>query len=129
MAALDETQAQNPSSPPINEISSPPVMPDQAPVTTPRTQGTSLEPVAQSHPPPGQETTQNEPHLDPTVAVLQGMFPDFDSSLLQSVLESVGGDQERAIDILLGMSDPSYKPQVRNDLVRNFIVLHACWHA
>ena len=39
---------------------------------------------------------------------LQGMFPDFDYAVLQSVLESVGGDQDKAIDILLGMSDPSY---------------------
>lgn len=29
----------------------------------------------------------------------------------QSVLESVGGDQDRAIDMLLGMSDPEYVPQ------------------
>jgi hypothetical protein len=30
-----------------------------------------------------------------------------------SVLESVGGDQDRAIDALLGMSDPDYKSEAR----------------
>lgn len=29
----------------------------------------------------------------------------------QSVLESVGGDQDRAIDLLLGMSDPNFKSE------------------
>ena len=30
-----------------------------------------------------------------------------------SVLDSVNGDQDRAIDALLGMSDPEYKGEVR----------------
>lgn len=29
----------------------------------------------------------------------------------QSVLDSVNGNQERAADVLLGMSDPSYESQ------------------
>lgn len=44
----------------------------------------------------------------PQITILRGMFPDFDSAVLQSVLESVDYNQERAIDVLLGMSDPSY---------------------
>ncbi|PCH36051.1 hypothetical protein WOLCODRAFT_140198 [Wolfiporia cocos MD-104 SS10] len=44
----------------------------------------------------------------PQIAALRGMFPDFDGALLQSVLESVNYDQDRAIDVLLGMSDPEY---------------------
>ena len=32
-------------------------------------------------------------------------------SFRQSVLESVGGDQDRAVDMLLGMSDPEYVSQ------------------
>jgi hypothetical protein len=36
------------------------------------------------------------------------MFPDFDDTVLQYVLESVRGDQDRAIDTLLGMNDPDY---------------------
>ncbi|KZP34419.1 hypothetical protein FIBSPDRAFT_942545 [Athelia psychrophila] len=47
----------------------------------------------------------------PEVASLKAMFPDFDSAVLQSVLESCGGSHERAIDMLLGMSDPEYVSQ------------------
>ncbi|KAI0759838.1 hypothetical protein BD413DRAFT_650540 [Trametes elegans] len=49
-----------------------------------------------------------EPQVSPQVASLRAMFPDFDVAVLQSVLDSVNGDQERALDILLGMSDPEY---------------------
>lgn len=44
---------------------------------------------------------------------LSAIFPDFDSTLLESVLDSVDGDEERAADILLGMSDPNYVSQVQ----------------
>ncbi|KAJ8521827.1 hypothetical protein ONZ45_g1530 [Pleurotus djamor] len=54
-----------------------------------------------------------ETHADPRVAALQAMFPTFDDLVLQSVLESVNWDQDRAIDMLLGMSDPEYKPETR----------------
>jgi len=75
------------------------------PSVPPRT--TSLSPAAQPAAAPN-EPTQTEGNQDPNVVALQGMFPDFDYAVLQSVLESVGGDQDKAIDILLGMSDPSY---------------------
>ncbi|CDO69153.1 hypothetical protein BN946_scf185042.g55 [Trametes cinnabarina] len=57
------------------------------------------------------ETDANETGeipLSPQVASLRAMFPDFDVVILQSVLDSVNGDQERAVDVLLGMSDPEY---------------------
>ncbi|GJJ06333.1 hypothetical protein Clacol_000524 [Clathrus columnatus] len=60
------------------------------------------------------ETTEATIH-DPGVATLHSMFPDFEISILASVLESVSGDHDRAIDVLLGMSDPSYKPIIRPD--------------
>jgi hypothetical protein len=51
----------------------------------------------------------------------------------QSVLESVDGDQDRAVDVLLGMSDPNFKsesppavqqPQmVRRSLVMSYHVI------
>ncbi|KAI5114651.1 hypothetical protein M0805_005155, partial [Coniferiporia weirii] len=50
-------------------------------------------------------------YVSPEAMSLKAMFPDFDVIILQSVLDSVGGDQERATDVLLGMSDPSYVPQ------------------
>ncbi|KAI0081978.1 hypothetical protein K474DRAFT_1694672 [Panus rudis PR-1116 ss-1] len=54
-------------------------------------------------------TPENEAEqLSPEVAALKAMFPEFDAIILQSVLESVNNNQERAIDVLLGMSDPSY---------------------
>ncbi|KAI0823441.1 hypothetical protein BC628DRAFT_1324987 [Trametes gibbosa] len=49
-----------------------------------------------------------EEQVSPQAAALRSMFPDFDVVVLQSVLDSVNGNQERAIDILLGMSDPEY---------------------
>ncbi|KAJ7212924.1 hypothetical protein GGX14DRAFT_445647 [Mycena pura] len=45
---------------------------------------------------------------DDRLGVLRAMFPDFDDSLLQSVLDSVNGNTDHAIDALLGMSDPDY---------------------
>ncbi|KAG8932501.1 hypothetical protein FRC02_001024 [Tulasnella sp. 418] len=56
-------------------------------------------------------TPATETQIDPDVAGLQAMFPDFDVLLLESVLEASGGDFERAVDMLLGMSDPNYKSQ------------------
>ncbi|KXN90972.1 hypothetical protein AN958_03039 [Leucoagaricus sp. SymC.cos] len=55
-------------------------------------------------------TTQNEPR-DPQVASLKVIFPDFDDTILQTILESVDGDQDRAVDVLLGMSDPNFKSE------------------
>lgn len=55
---------------------------------------------------------------DPKVAALQAMFPDFDATILHTVLESVSGDQDRAIDVLLGMSDPSYQSTARPDVTQ-----------
>lgn len=62
----------------------------------------------------------SDPPADPKVAALLAMFPTFDTSLLQSVLESVAGDQDRAVDVLLGMSDPSYTSNERANVVRPF---------
>lgn len=58
-----------------------------------------LAPQAQEH--------ANVP-ANPAVALLKSMFPDFDEVVLQAVLDSVSGNQDAAIDVLLGMSDPSY---------------------
>lgn len=37
---------------------------------------------------------------------------DFQYSFRASVLESVHGNQDQAVEILLGMSDPEYRPPV-----------------
>ncbi|KAF7322004.1 CUE domain-containing protein [Mycena kentingensis (nom. inval.)] len=84
--------------------------------TTPSSAPTSPEPAAEPAAiPDADPPRQREMVVDERLGVLRGMFPDFDDSLLQSVLESVGGNTDRAIDLLLGMSDPEYKseaPQV-----------------
>lgn len=66
---------------------------------------------------------QPEAPADPKVAALLSMFPDFDTSLLQSVLESVAGDQDRAVDVLLGMSDPSYTSTQSSQVVCPFLCM------
>ncbi|KAF8199918.1 hypothetical protein K438DRAFT_1966269 [Mycena galopus ATCC 62051] len=71
-----------------------------APAALASTPAQTTEPVA----PP----RERELVADPRLGVLRAMFPDFDDSLLQSVLNSVQGDTDRAIDALLGMSDPNY---------------------
>ena len=69
------------------------------------------QPQAPTMPTPAQTASEHEEHnepANPAVALLKGMFPDFDDAVLQSVLESVNWNQDAAIDVLLGMSDPSY---------------------
>ncbi|KAI0663387.1 hypothetical protein C8Q70DRAFT_906392 [Cubamyces menziesii] len=61
-----------------------------------------------THANPGADNAEEQIQVSPQVASLRAMFPDFDVAVLQSVLDSVNGDQERALDILLGMSDPEY---------------------
>ncbi|KIJ06289.1 hypothetical protein PAXINDRAFT_20511 [Paxillus involutus ATCC 200175] len=40
------------------------------------------------------------------------MFPDFEDAVILSVLGSTDNDQERALDVFLGMNDLSYVPPV-----------------
>ncbi|KAK7043722.1 hypothetical protein VNI00_008334 [Paramarasmius palmivorus] len=58
-------------------------------------------------------TNANQPPSNPQIAGLKAMFPDFDDAILQSVLESARGNQDQAIDTLLGMSDPDYRSDAR----------------
>ncbi|KIP06530.1 hypothetical protein PHLGIDRAFT_128242 [Phlebiopsis gigantea 11061_1 CR5-6] len=75
------------------------------------------EPQGPTQPAPTQTAPEHEEHnepANPAVALLKGMFPDFDDAVLQSVLESVNWNQDAAIDVLLGMSDPSYVSSHQN---------------
>ncbi|EJU04347.1 hypothetical protein DACRYDRAFT_20909 [Dacryopinax primogenitus] len=56
-------------------------------------------------------TAASEEPADPRIAPLQAMFPDFDQTVLSSVLNACDGNPDQAIETLLGMSDPSYVPQ------------------
>lgn len=50
-------------------------------------------------------------HSNPKVAELQGMFPSVDSGVIEIVLESVGGSQDRAIEQLLSITDENFKAE------------------
>ncbi|KAJ7594458.1 hypothetical protein C8J56DRAFT_438239 [Mycena floridula] len=65
---------------------------------------------------PETDAHPRETLVDPKIAALRAMFPDFDDLLLQSVLDSVGGNQDRAIDVLLGMTDPEYQSDARPEM-------------
>ena len=47
---------------------------------------------------------------DPKISQLHAMFPDLNAAALYSAVDSVGGDQGRAVDALLAVSDPDYAP-------------------
>jgi hypothetical protein len=48
---------------------------------------------------------------DPKVAELQTMFPSVDPGVIEIVLESVGGSQDRAIEQLLSITDENFKAE------------------
>jgi hypothetical protein len=47
---------------------------------------------------------------DPKVLELIAMFPTIDVPVIELVLETSGGSVDRAIETLLGMTDPDFKP-------------------
>ncbi|CAK9785283.1 hypothetical protein CC85DRAFT_285328 [Cutaneotrichosporon oleaginosum] len=66
--------------------------------------------AAATSPPPAAPAPAPAPHANPKIAELQTMFPTVDVSVIEMVLESVGGSQDRAIESLLQMTDPDFKP-------------------
>lgn len=59
---------------------------------------------------PAPPTTRSASDVPPAVAELKVMFPDLDNETIAAVLSSRGGNQEAAVNSLLQMSDPSFKP-------------------
>jgi hypothetical protein len=51
-------------------------------------------------------------HADPNVDTLKAAFPDIDEAVISAVLMASGHNLERSFDALLGMSDPTHKPDV-----------------
>ncbi|TFK66496.1 hypothetical protein BDN72DRAFT_844275 [Pluteus cervinus] len=84
----------------------------QARPTSPRADAVTPSQPNNSSPQP--QHHEREGPIDPRVSALRAMFPDFDDIVLLSVLESVDWDQDRAINTLLGMSDPNYKEETRH---------------
>ncbi|KAH0828179.1 hypothetical protein J3R83DRAFT_3881 [Lanmaoa asiatica] len=68
-----------------------------------------LESVQSTHVQPQMQETDTTP-IDPRIASLKAIFPDFDDAVILSVLESTNNDHDRALDVLLGMNDPSFVP-------------------
>ncbi|KAF7376553.1 CUE domain-containing protein [Mycena sanguinolenta] len=101
-----------------------------APAETPAAPAALTEPTITPvlAPEPAAPPRQRELVADARLGVLRAMFPDFDDSLLQSVLDSVQGNTDRAIDALLGMSDPDYQgepvPQQAQPQVSRLRVSH-----
>ncbi|KAF9010632.1 hypothetical protein BDQ17DRAFT_1420983 [Cyathus striatus] len=100
------------ASPPQATLNNPSPSPSSDPLPA------SSSPVANAH------DTSQSPRLlseqpvqnaSPEVVALRSMFPDYDDAILHSVLESVGGNQDHAIDALLGMSDPNYTSEARSE--------------
>ncbi|KZV73482.1 hypothetical protein PENSPDRAFT_682774 [Peniophora sp. CONT] len=84
---------------------------DYAPPPGPPPSHTIPPPTSNAVPPTSQPQTGGDEAIyasNTQLASLHAIFPDFDAETLQSVLESVGGDQDRAVDTLLGMSDPEH---------------------
>lgn len=101
------------------------------PPSPPATAVTPVQPPAAADAPPAQEQQQHQPEqpADPRLATLVAMFPDFDHSLLLSVLDSCDGDQDLAVDMLLEMSNPDYKATAtqaprRVSVARHFALTH-----
>ncbi|KAH9985363.1 hypothetical protein BJV77DRAFT_1071465 [Russula vinacea] len=87
-----------------------------ASVATVPSQTPQISTQSRQTPPNQQEREEEHPALavdefaDPKISQLHAIFPDFDAAILYSVVDSVGGDQERAVDALLAMSDPDHVP-------------------
>lgn len=95
--------------PPVFEVApSPPQSPEAGEMITLSPQPPA---ITQAEDTPSLPQRPLDTDVDPRIASLHAMFPDFDDSLLSSVLQSVNGDQDLAIDTLLGMSDPDYVSQ------------------
>lgn len=62
--------------------------------------------------PPSATTTTEQPtvELSGNVKTLKDAFPDLDVEVIETILDSQGGNLDAAFEVLLGMSDPSYKP-------------------
>ncbi|GLB37813.1 putative CUE domain containing protein [Lyophyllum shimeji] len=122
---MTDTTVQNapPASTPSGDTTttdsaSPATNPFSNPGSSPPAANTNVNAPPSNTPTPSPPPTQTPPQAlvqveerpaDPRIAALRAMFPDYDDLILQSVLASVNGNQDRAIDTLLGMSDPEYK--------------------
>ncbi|KAI0256357.1 hypothetical protein BJV78DRAFT_459074 [Lactifluus subvellereus] len=79
--------------------------------TEPTSTTTQQQPEDLAAPPPAlPQRPPVDEFADPKIASLHAIFPDFDAAILYTVVDSVRGDQDRAVDALLAMSDPNHVP-------------------
>ena len=80
---------------------------------------------AEEVPPAGSNVVspaEQEPEPDPRIVPLLTIFPTFDHAILADVLDSCNGNEEKAVDILLGMTDPDHIPQTNlQDIVSPWV--------
>lgn len=102
-------------------MSASPTSPARTPTPSakPRTPPTATaSPLAASpstpQPPIIHPDPQMRPDTNPKVSELHAMFPTVELSVIELVLETCGGSTDRAIEQLLAMSDPTFKPDELN---------------
>lgn len=99
------SSAASPPAPSGNE-SNPTTIPE-SPASTQQQQETTHEQSPQQQSP----QQQQEQQLSEPVRTLKEAFPDIDVEVIEAILASQGGQMERSFEVLLGMSDPNYKPE------------------
>ncbi|PWY98778.1 hypothetical protein BCV70DRAFT_201576 [Testicularia cyperi] len=78
----------------------------RSPATLSPSSARSLSPIPTSN----SVSHTAHPGTAPAVDELKGMFPNLDTETIAAVLSSRGGDKEAAVNSLLQMSDPNFKP-------------------
>ncbi|KAH8927843.1 hypothetical protein BT69DRAFT_1346973 [Atractiella rhizophila] len=95
-----------------DKASSPPLQPSNADAeATPAQPAEAVAaPTAPAPPLVAPIPVAPEQPLDPDISELHAMFPDIPTEILSEVLAGHRGDKEAAINTLLSMSDPNFKP-------------------
>ncbi|ADV19892.1 hypothetical protein I305_00388 [Cryptococcus gattii E566] len=94
---------------PPAEPASPPTPSARSP-SLPAATASPLNASPTSQPPIIHPDSQTQPDANPKVFELHAMFPTVELSVIELVLETCGGSTDRAIEQLLAMSDPNFKP-------------------
>jgi len=87
-----------------------PFLSSPRPLTSPTMSTSPQTPAIHPHPYGSSPHPEAPPQTDPKVADLQVMFPTVDPSVILLILESSHGSSDRAIELLLQMTDPEFKP-------------------
>ncbi|KAI8636147.1 hypothetical protein BD408DRAFT_426614 [Parasitella parasitica] len=100
-----------PQSKPVDELikSSAPAAEQAAEEQVPITLPASNDPPTQTTNSPENNNTNVE--LTGHVKTLKDAFPDLDVDVIETILASQGGNLDAAFEVLLNMSDPTYKPE------------------